>query len=323
VTPPTLSFVIPIYNEEPIIPELDRRLREFFAQVGPEIGESWEVVFVNDGSKDRSAELLQGLAAAERRYKVVSFARNFGHQIAITAGVDRAEGQAVVVMDADLQDPPEVVKAMIARWREGYDVVYAVREKRHGETIFKKLTAAAFYRLLRAMLGGLQIPVDTGDFRLMSRQVVLTLRTLREQHRFVRGMVTWVGFKQIAVKYERPARFAGETKYPFRKMLRFAIDGITSFSIVPLRVATYLGMAAGLLAIVAAAWAAYQKLFGTGVVQGWTTMMILVAMGSSAQLLMTGILGEYIGRIYEEVKRRPLYVVEKELNFDVESQPRA
>lgn len=323
MTPPTLSFVIPIYNEEPIIPELDRRLREFFGQVGPEIGESWEVVFVNDGSKDRSAEMLQGLAAAERRYKVVSFARNFGHQIAITAGVDRAEGQAVVVMDADLQDPPEVVKAMIARWREGYDVVYAVREKRHGETIFKKLTAAAFYRLLRAMLGGLQIPVDTGDFRLMSRQVVLTLRTLREQHRFVRGMVTWVGFKQIAVKYERPARFAGETKYPFRKMLRFAIDGITSFSIVPLRVATYLGMAAGLLAIVAAGWAAYQKLFGTGVVQGWTTIMILVAMGSSAQLLMTGILGEYIGRIYEEVKRRPLYVVEKELNFDVETQPRA
>lgn len=323
MTPPTLSFVIPIYNEEPIIPELDRRLREFFGQVGPEIGESWEVVFVNDGSKDRSAEMLQGLAAAERRYKVVSFARNFGHQIAITAGVDRAEGQAVVVMDADLQDPPEVVKAMIARWREGYDVVYAVREKRHGETIFKKLTAAAFYRLLRAMLGGLQIPVDTGDFRLMSRQVVLTLRTLREQHRFVRGMVTWVGFKQIAVKYERPARFAGETKYPFRKMLRFAIDGITSFSIVPLRVATYLGMAAGLLAIVAAGWAAYQKLFGTGVVQGWTTIMILVAMGSSAQLLMTGILGEYIGRIYEEVKRRPLYVVEKELNFDVELPPRA
>jgi len=312
---PTLSFVIPIYNEEPIIPELDRRLREFLAQIGTEIGESWEVVFVNDGSKDRSPELLAELAAREPRYKVLSFARNFGHQIAITAGVDRAEGDAVVVMDADLQDPPEVVRAMIGKWREGYDVAYGVRAKRHGETLFKKVTAAAFYRMLNALLG-VAIPVDAGDFRLMSRPVVLALRALREHHRFVRGMVAWVGFKQTAVTYDRPARFAGETKYPLRKMLKFAIDGITSFSIVPLRIATWLGVLAGIFGLVTAGWAIWVKLFLSGVVPGWTTLTILVALGSSAQLLMTGILGEYVGRIYEEVKRRPLYVVGQEINFD-------
>src|SRR4051812_12048463 len=289
---PVLSLVLPIFNEEATIPELDRRLRAFLADVGSGVGDAWEVIFVNDGSKDRSLELLQQLATAEPRYKVLSLARNFGHQMAITAGLDRANGAAVVVMDADLQDPPEVVREMVARWREGYDVVYGVRSRRHGETAFKKFTAAAYYRLLRMMLGGVSIPVDAGDFRLMSRPVVLTLRALREQHRFVRGMVAWVGFKQTAVTYERPARFAGETKYPLRKMLRFAIDGITSFSIVPLRMATWLGIVSGLLGLATAAWAFYVKLFLSGIVPGWTTIMILVALGSSAQLLMTGILGE-------------------------------
>jgi len=312
---PTLSLVLPIFNEEEIIPELDRRLRAFLADVGSGVGESWEVIFVNDGSKDKSLPMLRELAAAEPRYKLLSFSRNFGHQRAITAGLDRANGDAVVVMDADLQDPPEVVREMVARWREGYDVVYGVRSRRHGETAFKKFTAAAYYRLLRMMLGGISIPVDAGDFRLMSRPVVLTLRALREQHRFVRGMVAWVGFKQTAVTYERPARFAGETKYPLRKMLRFAIDGITSFSTVPLRMAIWLGVVAGLVAMAGGVWAVYEKLFGTGVVQGWTTIMILVGLGSSAQLLMTGILGEYVGRIYEEVKRRPLYVLEDEVNM--------
>jgi len=312
---PVLSLVLPIYNEEAIIPELDRRLRALLADVGGKVGADWEVIFVNDGSKDSSLPLLTQLAASDPRYKVISFARNFGHQIAITAGLDRAEGDAVVVMDADLQDPPEVVREMVTRWREGFDVVYAVRSKRHGETLFKKLTAAAFYRLLRAMLGGVSIPVDAGDFRLMSRTVVLTLRALREQHRFVRGMVAWVGFRQTAVTYERPARFAGETKYPLRKMLRFAVDGITSFSTVPLRIAIWLGVLAGIMTIAAGAWAVWEKLFGAGVVKGWTTIMILVGLGSSAQLLMTGVLGEYVGRIYEEVKRRPLYVVRDEINL--------
>ncbi|TFH32257.1 MAG: glycosyltransferase, partial [Myxococcales bacterium] len=256
---------------------------------------------------------LHELAAVEQRYKVISFSRNFGHQLAITAGMDRAEGDAVVIMDADLQDPPEVVTEMIAKWREGYDVVYGQRSVRHGESVFKRVTAAAFYRLLRALLP-IEIPLDTGDFRLMSRRVILSMRALREQHRFVRAMVSWVGFKQTAVRYERPERFAGETKYPLRKMLRFAIDGITSFSIIPLRIATWLGLLSGVIAIATAGWALYGALAGQ-TVPGWATIMIAVALGASAQLIMTGILGEYIGRIYEEVKRRPLYVVADTLNL--------
>jgi len=317
---PVLSLVLPIYNEEAIIPELDRRLRAFLAEVGSGVGDSWEVIFVDDGSKDRSPTLLKQLATAEPRYKVLSLSRNFGHQMAITAGLDRAEGQAVVVMDADLQDPPEVVGQMVARWREGFDVVFGVRSRRHGESAFKRLTAAVFYRLLRGMLGSASIPADAGDFRLMSRPVVLTLRALREHHRFVRGLVWWVGFRQTSVAYERPARFAGETKYPVRKMLRFAIDGITSFSTVPLRMATWLGLLAGLVAVAGVGWALYSKFFG-GVVRGWTTIMILVGLGSSAQLLMTGILGEYVGRIYEEVKRRPLYIVQDEINLPERPPP--
>jgi dolichol-phosphate mannosyltransferase len=309
---PVLSLVLPIFNEEAVIPELDRRLRLLLADL-PDVGGSWEVIFVDDGSSDRSRELLEQLAAKEPRYKLIGFSRNFGHQMAITAGVDRAEGDAVVIMDADLQDPPEVVRDMLAKFREGYDVVYGVRRKREGETLFKRLTAAAFYRLMRVFLR-VALPVDAGDFRLMSRPMVLTLRALREQHRFVRGMVAWVGYRQTAVHYERPARFAGETKFPLRKMLRFAIDGITSFSVVPLRAATWLGLLAGCVAVVAAVWAIYARLQDQ-VVPGWTTLMILVALGSSAQLLMTGVLGEYIGRIYEEVKRRPLYVVSREVNL--------
>ncbi len=307
----TLSLVIPIFNEEETLPELHQRLQAFFVS----LQESWEVIFVDDGSVDRSPEMLREMASVEQRYRVVSFGRNFGHQIAITAGVDYAEGEAVVVMDADLQDPPEVVADMIAKWREGYDVVYGVRTKRMGETFFKKFTAMMFYRLLRVMLG-FDIPVDTGDFRLMSRRVVVTLRSLRERHRFVRGMVAWVGFRQTKVFYERQGRFAGETKYPLGKMIRFAIDGITSFSIVPVKMATWLGVLCGMGAVGIAVWALYQKLTGGHVVLGWTTIMMLVAACSSAQLLMMGVLGEYVGRIYEEVKKRPLYTVREELNMD-------
>lgn len=306
---PVLSLIIPVFNEEEILPELDRRLKEFLG----EIGETWETLFVDDGSHDRTSEMLQELAANEPRYKVISFSRNFGHQAAITAGMDRAEGDAVVIMDADLQDPPEVVTEMIRKWRDGYDVVYGQRTVRHGESVFKRATAAAFYRVLR-MLIPIEIPVDVGDFRLLSRSVVLAMRALREEHRFVRGMVSWVGFKQTAVHYERSERFAGETKYPLRKMMRFAIDGITSFSILPLRLATWLGLFSGLVAIAAAAWALYSALTAR-TVPGWATIMIAVALASSAQLIMTGILGEYIGRIYEEVKRRPLYVIADTLNL--------
>ena len=312
---PTLSLVIPIYKEEAVIPELQRRLLAVLGGLS-DLAPSWEVVFIDDGSHDASRRMLEELTASEPRFKLISFARNFGHQMAITAGLDRAQGEAVVIMDADLQDPPEVVREMLVRWREGYDVVYGVRTDRAGETWFKKLTAAAFYRILRTMLGGISIPADAGDFRLLSRPVVLAMRALRERHRFVRGMVSWVGFKQTAVHYSRATRFAGETKYPFRKMLRFAVDGITSFSIVPLRFATWLGVFSGIVAVATALWALYVKFFVSGAVQGWSTIVIVVALGSSAQLLMIGILGEYIGRIYEEIKRRPLYIVAEERNLE-------
>jgi glycosyltransferase involved in cell wall biosynthesis len=316
---PTLSLVIPVYDEEAVIPELDRRLRASLAGI-PSVGDAWEVVFVDDGSRDGSLALLTALAATERRYRVVALSRNFGHQLAITAGLDRARGDAVVVIDADLQDPPEVVAAMVAEWRQGYDVVYGVRQRRR-EGWFKRLTAAIYYRLLRILLGGIAPPVDAGDFRLMSRPVVATMCALREQHRFVRGLVAWVGFRQTAVRFDRAGRFAGETKYPLRRMFGFALDGITSFSSAPLRMATWLGALAGLVAVAGGAWAFYAKVFGQRVVPGWTTIMILVALGSSAQLLMTGVLGEYVGRIYEEVKRRPLYVVANEVNPPDDTAP--
>jgi dolichol-phosphate mannosyltransferase len=308
---PTLSLVLPIFNEEEVIPELHVRLQEFLGQLGLDS----EVVFVDDGSKDRSLTLLRGIAATEPRYRVLSFARNFGHQTAITAGVDYARGRAVVVMDADLQDPPEVVLEMVQQWRAGYDVVYGKRRNRAGETWFKLFTAKWFYRVFRFLIP-IEVPLDTGDFRLMSRRVVIALRELRETHRFVRGLVSWVGFKQTAVLYDRPGRFAGETKYPLRKMLRFAIDGITSFSILPLRFATYLGMLISSLAVLYALYAIVAHFAFHATVEGWTTVVVLVALLSAVQLLMIGILGEYVGRIYEQVKSRPLYVVGETINAD-------
>lgn len=306
---PELSIVIPVFNEEAVIGELERRLNAFLSGMGV----TWEVVFVNDGSSDKSADMLAELCQRDPRYKLVSFSRNFGHQLAITAGLDYAIGDAVVMMDADLQDPPEVVAEMLARFRDGYDVVYGVRIRRSGETWLKRLTAASFYRLFRMMVG-VNIPLDAGDFRLISRRVMITLSALRETHRFVRGMVSWVGFKQIAVYYERPERFAGETHYPYRKMFRLAFDGMTAFSSVPLRFATWLGTASSVVGIGVALWVIYARLFLTGSVAGWATIMIAVCLGSGAQLLMIGILGEYVGRIYDEVKRRPLYLVEREVN---------
>lgn len=315
MTRPVLSLVIPVLNEEAVIGELSRRIIEFLGQVGV----TWEVVFIDDGSTDRSREMLKELCVADPRFKLVALSRNFGHQLAITAGLDYAAGEAVVVMDADLQDPPEVVSEMLARYREGFEVVYGVRRKRHDETWFKLMTASMFYRLLRAMVG-VSIPVDAGDFRLMSRRVVIALRSLRETHRFVRGMVAWIGFRQTAVYYDRAGRHAGVTHYPFRKMFRFAVDAITSFSPVPLRLATYLGVFAGIVGVVTAIWATWAKLSGQFAVPGWTTVMLAVSLASSAQLLMTGILGEYIGRIYEEVKRRPLYLVTDVVNAKLDDQ---
>ena len=242
---PEVSLVIPIYNEEEVLPQLDKRLGEMLDKLGVDS----EVVFVDDGSKDRSLELLRAMVEREPRYRALSFSRNFGHQRAITCGMDATRGKAVVVMDADLQDPPEVIVEMLAKWREGFDVVYGRRRSREGETWFKLVTAKIFYRLFAAMIP-IEVPLDAGDFRLMSRRVIVAMHELRETHRFVRGLVAWVGFKQAAVEYDRSARAAGETKYPLRKMLAFAFDGIASFSIFPLRLATYIGLVVGFGSIV-------------------------------------------------------------------------
>jgi len=308
---PTLSLVLPVFNEAEVIPELHEALQSFLKELATDT----EVIFVDDGSKDATFDLLKDLALKDARYRILSFSRNFGHQAAITAGVDHARGEAVVVMDADLQDPPSVVLEMMKMWREGFDVVYGKRRSRAGETFFKKITAKIFYRMFAAMIP-IEVPLDTGDFRLMSRRVVLTLRALRETHRFVRGMVSWIGFKQTAVLYDRPARVAGETKYPLRKMVRFAIDGITSFSILPLRFSTYLGMTVATFSVLYAIYAVIDRFVLHHTVPGWTTTVVLIALLASVQLLMIGILGEYIGRIYEAVKLRPLYVVRDRVNLE-------
>jgi glycosyltransferase involved in cell wall biosynthesis len=313
-----VSLVVPVYNEEAVIQELTRRLDQLLAAM--DAAGRWEVIFVNDGSRDASRTMLEAACEHEKRFKLVNLSRNFGHQIAITAGTDRAEGDAVVIMDADLQDPPEVIGEMLQRYAEGYDVVYAVRKRRHGESWFKRATAALFYRTLKRVVG-VDIPTDTGDFRLMSRRAVLALRGLREANRFVRGLVAWIGFRQTAVYYERSARFAGDTHYPLHKMLRFASDGIISFSTLPLRMATVLGMFSGVIAAGVALWVLFAVLSGAFVVPGWATLMLAVSLASSAQLLMIGILGEYLGRIYDEVKRRPLYLVDETKNLD--ANPRA
>jgi polyisoprenyl-phosphate glycosyltransferase len=307
---PVISLVLPIYNEEEVIPELHTQLQAFLEKLQLDT----EVIFVNDGSKDLSFQILRGVASNEPRYRVLSFARNFGHQTAVTAGIDYARGQAVVVMDADLQDPPEVVLEMVQKWREGYDVVYGQRRTRVGETAFKLFTAKIFYRVF-AKLIPIEVPLDTGDFRLMSRRVVVALRALRESHRFVRGMVSWIGFRQTAVQYDRPGRFAGETKYPLRKMLRFAVDGITSFSVVPLRLSTYLGFFISFMSVLVALWAMFVHFILSSTVPGWTAQVVITSLLASVQLVMIGILGEYVGRIYEQVKQRPLYIVGERVNL--------
>jgi|HubBroStandDraft_1064217.scaffolds.fasta_scaffold03588_8 polyisoprenyl-phosphate glycosyltransferase len=309
-TRPTVTLVLPIHDEEEVIPELHRRLQDFVHQVGVSV----EVIFVDDGSSDRSLQLLRELSSHEPRYRILSLSRNFGHQVAITAGLDHSTGDAVVVMDADLQDPPEVVKEMLEKWREGFDVVYAIRRKRQDETWFKLVTARVFYRLFAAMIP-IDVPLDAGDFRLMSRRVVVALGALRETHRFVRGMVAWVGFRQAKVLYDRPGRFAGQTKYPLRKMARFAVDGITSFSILPLRFSTYLGIVMSLISLAVTAWALVSKYVFQRTVTGWTAIVVIIALFASVQFFMIGILGEYVGRIFEEIKGRPLYVVREAINM--------
>ncbi len=316
MAPVTLSIIVPIYNEEAVIPELYKRI----TGVMDKIGVSWEMVCINDGSRDRSVAMLLDLHRADPRIKLLDFSRNFGHQIAITAGLDYAEGDAVVIIDADLQDPPEVIAEMLARWREGYEVVYAVRADRQGESFFKLWTANAFYRLLRSITD-VNIPLDAGDFRLMDRKVVQTMRNLRENHRFMRGLSSWVGYKQIGVEYRRAERFAGETKYPLRKMLRLTIDAITSFSYVPLRMATWFGFSLAIISLVGIAITVGLRLSGNNAFFGQATTLVAVLFLGGIQLIFLGILGEYLGRIYDEVKGRPLYIVARAHGFEEKENP--
>ncbi len=313
---PVYSVVVPVYNEEAILPELYRRLTD----VMEGLGEPYEILFVNDGSRDHSLQIMHALHRQDPRVKVISFSRNFGHQMAITAGLDYARGDAVVIIDADLQDPPEVIPDLVAKWKEGYEVVYAVRTEREGETWFKELTAKLFYRLIRRITN-VDIPLDTGDFRLMDRQVVETLRAMRERHRFMRGMSSWVGFRQTGVPYRRQARFAGETKYPFNKMLKFALDGITSFSYMPLQIATYLGFGIAALSALFIVFVVIARLSGLQAFAGQATTLVAVLFLGGIQLISLGILGEYVGRIYEEVKERPLYIVSKTWGVEGPSVP--
>lgn len=306
-----ISVVVPVYNEEEIIDLFFDRTSKALDGL---VEFDWEIVFVDDGCKDGSYAKLAALAARDPRVKVLKFSRNFGHQIAITAGVDEARGDCVVVIDSDLQDPPEVIPSMVEEWRQGYDVVYGVRSERDGETAVKLMTASMFYRLL-GRVTNVQIPANVGDFRLMSRRVVEQLKLLREKDRFVRGLVSWVGFKQTGVTYHRQARSAGVTKYPLGKMIKFAFDGITSFSTAPLKLATWTGYLAALAAVLYLISVFVQRALGI-TVEGWATIMVAMLFLGSVQLICLGILGEYLGRIFNEVKPRPMYVIEERLGLD-------
>jgi dolichol-phosphate mannosyltransferase len=309
----TYSIIAPIYNEFENIPVLWQRV----SQVMDSTGEAWELILVDDGSADGSNERIRELAASHENVRPVIFARNFGHQIAVTAGMDYSRGEAIVVIDADLQDPPEVILDLIKKWKEGYEVVYAVRSEREGESWFKLFTASLFYRTIYRITD-VKIPLDTGDFRLIDRKVVDVMNSMRERHRFLRGMSSWIGFKQIGVEYKRAARLRGVTKYPFKKMIKFAQDGLTGFSYFPLQIATYLGFVAAGLSVIAIPVVAALRLAGSHSFEGQTTTLISVLFLGGVQLISLGILGEYIGRIYDEVKGRPLYVVRDAPKMDRE-----
>ncbi len=301
---PVFSIIAPVYNEICCLDALVERVAEVMDQTG----EDWELVLVDDGSTDGSTEKIRELAGGNTRVRPVIFARNFGHQIAVTAGLDYSRGDAVVIIDADLQDPPEVILDLIQKWREGYEVVYAQRSEREGETWFKRITASIFYRTI-FRITDVKIPLDTGDFRLLDRKVVNVMNTMRERHRFLRGMSAWVGFRSIGVPYKRAARFAGTTKYPFKKMLKLALTAVTSFSYVPLQIAMWIGFLSAGIAILAIPVVIILRLVGSQFFFGQATTLIAVLFLGGVQLISLGILGEYVGRIYDEVKGRPLYIV--------------
>jgi dolichol-phosphate mannosyltransferase len=313
---PVYSFILPVYNEEETLPELRSRMTALLDQLdGPA-----EVLLIDDGSRDRSYALMLDIHAHDARFKVVHFSRNFGQQIAMSAGMDLATGQAVVLMDADLQDPPEVVVKMAEKWREGYDVVYAQRERREQETWFKKQTSKIFYRLLRRMTE-VDVPLDTGDFRLVDRKALDAFRAMRERGRYVRGMFGWIGFKQTGVTYVRPGRFAGTTKYSVSKLARLALDSIISFSTLPLRMVLQIGLFVSAVSFCAGIYAIAIKLSGAYAISGWASLAVFVSFIGGVQLIVMGVMGEYVGRIYEEVKHRPLYLVRNLHGFAPEEGP--
>jgi glycosyltransferase involved in cell wall biosynthesis len=307
---PTYSFVIPVLNEEEVLAELHRRLTQAAASLdGPA-----EFIVIDDGSVDRTAEIAMELHASDPRLKLVTLSRNFGHQFAISAGLEFASGEAIVIMDADLQDPPELVPELAARWRQGYDIVYAVRSARAGETRFKRRTASLFYRLIRR-LTSVDMPLDAGDFRLVDRRVAGIVSNMPEPDRYLRGMFTWVGFRQTSVTYERAPRAAGETKYPLSSMIRFATDGLISFSTVPLRITLAAGFVIAALAFAAAIAAILLKLLGAFTVPGWASLVVVLSFFSGVQFIVLGTIGLYVGRIYLQGKQRPLYLVDRAVGF--------
>ena len=307
----TLSIVIPVYNEEACLKEFYRRLFLVTEQ------ENWEteIIFVNDGSKDSSLGMLQEFRRKDTRVKILDFSRNFGHQVAVKAGIDHARGEAVVIMDADLQDPPEMIPNLVMKWKEGYEVVYAVRETRKGEGFFKKWTASLYYRLIQR-IASIDLPLDTGDFRLLSRPVADVIKNIREKNLYLRGLISWVGFKQIGVPMKRDPRFAGETKYSSRQMLRLGWNGITHFSFLPLQISTAVGFLSALICLFWILQALYVGLVLKIAVPGWTSIMVAVLFLGSVQLLTLGIFGSYLARNYDEARSRPLYILRQKEGFD-------
>jgi len=305
------SIVVPVFNEEQVLEEFHRRIDSVMRSTH----EEYELIFINDGSQDKTSAIIESLHEKDHSVKLLSFSRNFGHQVAITAGMDSASGQAVIVIDSDLQDPPEVILEMIKKWKEGYDVVYGKRIRRKEKSLFKKATAAIFYRALRSMTDS-DIPVDVGDFRLIDRRVCDVMKGFTEKNRYVRGLVSWVGFRQAAVEYERDERFAGKTKYSLGKMIKFAIDAATSFSHKPLKIASYLGVFFSGVSFVYLLVVLYERVFTEKTVVGWTSIVAVNLFFNGIVLVILGAIGEYIGRIYDESKNRPLYIVSSRIGFD-------
>ena len=305
------SIVVPVFNEEKVLNELYRSL----TIVMNKLRESYEIIFINDGSIDNSLEIMEKLHSKDKRIKIIDFSRNYGHQIAITAGIDYATGEAIVTIDADLQDPPKVIPELVKKWKEGYDVVYGVRKKREGENFFKKVTASIFYKFLNKITD-INMPLDAGDFRLIDRKIANNLKTIREKNRYVRGLTSWIGFRQIGVLYDREKRFAGYTKYPLGKMLKLALDAVFSFSNYPLKIATYIGFLISGLSFLYLIYVLILKIFMDVTIQGWASTIVAILFLGGVQLICIGIIGEYIGRIGEEVKKRPLYIIKGIIDDD-------